>query len=148
MIQWHLVSVFFAWAMFNFILSGFLGGSETAFLSINRIFLYARYDKGSLSAKILVFLLERSSLFISSIVIANNATLVLGTLYITRMFLEGFGLNLFWTTILGIVFTSPFQLIIGEVLPKALFLPFSNTLAYRFAILWFVIYVVFLPISL
>ncbi|MGL5721307.1 MAG: hemolysin family protein [Brevinema sp.] len=148
MIQWHLVSVFFAWAMVNFILSGFLGGSETSFLSINRIFLYARYDKGSLSAKILVFLLERSSTFISSIVIANNITLVLGTLYITRMFLEGFGLNLFWTTILGIMFTSPFQLIIGEVLPKALFLPFSNTLAYRFAVLWLIIYVVFLPFSL
>ncbi|MGL5254349.1 MAG: hemolysin family protein [Brevinema sp.] len=148
MIQWHLVSVFFAWAMFNFILSGFLGGSETAFLSINRIFLYARYDKGSLSAKILVFLLERSSIFVSSIVIANNITLVLGTLYITRMFLEGFGLNLFWTTLLGTIIASPFQLVVGEVFPKALFLPFSNTLAYRFAIPWLVIYVVFLPISL
>lgn len=139
---------YFGLAMFNFGLSGFLGGSETAFLSINRIFLYARSEKGSLSARILVFLVERSSNFITAIVVANNATLVLGTLYITHMLMAGFGLDLFWTTFLGIVFTTPFQLVVGEVLPKALFHPFSNVLAYKFSIFWMLIYIALLPIVL
>lgn len=147
-INWPLTLNLFYWALFNFALSGFLGGSETSFLSINRIILYSKGSKGSLSAKILVYLVERSALFMSSIVIANNATLVLGTLYITRMLMEGMNLDLFWTTILGTVITSPFQLIIGEVLPKALFHPFSNILAYQFAPIWIVIHFIVLPISL
>lgn len=148
MIDWHLAAEYFGWAMLNLALSGFLGGSETAFLSLNRIFLYARQESGALSSKILIFLVERSTLFVTAIVIANNVTLILGTLYITRILIEVFHISLLWTTILGAIITTPFQLIIGEVLPKSFFHPFSNLLSYKFAFIWIIIYFALLPLSL
>lgn len=138
---------YFSFTVLNFLLSGFFGGSETAFLSVNRIILYARQSKGDLSAKFLVYLVERSSKFLTSIVILNNVTLILSTLYVTKMLIEAFHIPLLWTPILTTIIMTPCTLLFAEVLPKSLGLPFSDTLSYKLVYLWWMIYIVMYPIS-
>ncbi len=70
---------YFGYSVLNFLLSGFFGCSETVFLSLNRILLYAKHNKGDFVAKILIYLVERSSQFLTGIVIFNNVTIILST---------------------------------------------------------------------
>jgi len=138
---------YFSYTILYFLLSGFFGGSETAFLSVNRIILYARQSKGNLSAKLLIYLVERSSKFLTGIVILNNVTLILSTLFVTKMLIEAFHIPLLWTPILTTLIMTPCTLLFAEVLPKSLGHPFSDTLSYKLIYLWYIIYFIMYPIS-
>ncbi|MGL5956661.1 MAG: hemolysin family protein [Brevinema sp.] len=143
----RLALIYFAYSALNFCLSGFFGCSETVFLSLNRILLYARQNKGNLGANILIYLVERSSQFLTGIVILNNVTLILSTLFMSKMFIEAFHVPLFWVPVWTTLVMTPFILIFAEVLPKSIGHPFADILAERFAYLWMLLYIVMYPLS-
>ncbi len=143
----ELALIYFFYAAINFLLSGFFGSSETIFLSLNKILLYARQSKGEFTAKTLIFLVERSSQFITSIVILNNVTIILSTLFVSKIFIEAVHIPMFWVPFWATLFMTPCTLIFAEVLPKSLGHPFADVLAYRFASIWFVLYIVMFPIA-
>ncbi|MGL4366702.1 MAG: hemolysin family protein [Brevinemataceae bacterium] len=145
--NWELAAYYFSCAFINFLLSGFLGGSETSFLSINRIILYAKNEKQDLSAKILVFLTEHSSKFLTSIVILNNVTLILSTLFVSKMLSEAFHVSLIWIPVWTTLIMTPCSLLLAEILPKALGHSFTDKLSYRFAYIWIVIFFIMFPIA-
>ncbi|MGL4677570.1 MAG: hemolysin family protein [Brevinema sp.] len=142
-----LALIYFLYSVLNFCLSGFFGCSETVFLSLNRILLYARQNKGEFTAKILIYLVERSSQFLTGIVILNNVTLILSTLFMSKMFIEAFHVPIFWVPLWTTLVMTPFILIFAEVLPKALGHPFADILAGRFAYLWIILYIVMYPFA-
>lgn len=146
-INWHLVLVYFAYCAMNFLLSGFFGCSETVFLSLNRILLYARQSKGDFRARLLIYLVERSSQFLTGIVILNNVTLILSTLFMTKLFIEAIHIPLLWVPLWTTIIMTPCTLIFAEVLPKSLGHPFADVLAYRFAIIWIILYIITYPIA-
>ncbi|MGL4561853.1 MAG: hemolysin family protein [Brevinema sp.] len=145
-IDYSSASLYFGYAVLNFLLSGFFGGTETAFLSLNRIILYAKQKK--VSAKLLIFLVERSSIFLTGIVVLNNVTLILSTLFVSKMFAESIHLSPFWVPVLTTLLMTPCVLIFAEVLPKALSRPFADALSYKFVYLWIVLFFVMYPISI
>ena len=146
-IDWLLALQYMGLSLFNMFLSGYFGGSETAFLSLNRILLYAKQGKGFLSAKILMFLVKNSSQFLTSIVILNNITLILGTLYLNKFFIEALNIPSSFAVILTMMTATPFALVLGEVLPKAIFHAFADAFSYALAGSWFIIYVLMYPIT-
>lgn len=146
-IDWHLALVYFSYSALNFLLSGFFGNSETVFLSLNRILLYARQSKGDFNARIVIYLVERSSQFLTSIVVLNNITLILSTLFMTKMFTEAFHIPVLWVPVWTTIVMTPFTLLFAEVLPKAIGHPFADTLAYKYAYIWIVIFIVMYPVA-
>ncbi len=146
-INWWLALEYFAWAFLNMFLSGFLGGTETAFLSLNRILLYAKQGKGEVSAKILMFLVKNSSQFLTSIVILNNVTLIAGTLYMNKLFVEAMHVPPTWALLCTTLTSTPLALVLGEVLPKAIFHAFADFLSYSLSITWIIIYFLCYPIT-
>ncbi|MGL4393690.1 MAG: hemolysin family protein [Brevinema sp.] len=145
-VDYPSASMYFSYAVCNFLLSGFFGGSETAFLSLNRIILYAKKKK--VSAKLLIFLVERSSIFLTGIVVLNNVTLILSTLFVSKMFVESFHISILWAPLFTTLVMTPSVLIFAEVLPKSLSRPFADVLAYKFVYVWIVIFFLMYPIAL
>ncbi len=143
----HLALIYLSYAVLNFFLSGFFGGSETVFLSLNRILLYAKQGKGDFTAKLLIFLVERSSQFLTSIVILNNITIILSTLFISKIFIDVLHVPLLWVPVWTTLIMTPCTLLLAEVLPKSLGHSFADILSYRFAYIWIVLYVVMYPVS-
>ncbi len=143
----ELAITYFSYATINFLLSGFFGGSETIFLSLNRILLYAKQSKGEFTAKILIFLVERAPQFLTGIVILNNVTIIVSTLFISKMFIEAVHIPLFWVPFWTTLLMTPCTLLFAEVLPKSLGHPFADLLAYRFAFIWIILYVLMFPLA-
>lgn len=144
-IDHSLALIYLSYAVLNFLLSGFFGGSETAFLSLNRIILYAKQKK--ISAKLLIFLVERSSTFLTGIVILNNVTLILSTLFVSKMFLEAFHVPSVWMPFWTTIIMTPCVLLFAEVLPKALSRPFADVISYKFVYIWIILFFIMWPIS-
>ncbi len=143
----HLALVYFGYSALNFLLSGFFGCSETVFLSLNRILLYAKHNKGDFTAKMLIYLVERSSQFLTGIVIFNNVTVILSTLFMTKMFIEAFHVPILWVPVCTTIVMTPCTLLFAEVLPKSLGHSFADTLAYRFTFIWVVLFFIIYPIA-
>lgn len=146
-INWALALQYLWWSFFNMFLSGYFGGTETAFLSLNRILLYAKQGKGYFSAKILMFLVKNSSQFLTSIVILNNITLIVGTLYLNKFFIEAMNVPPTWAVLCTLLTATPFALILGEVLPKSLFHAFADALSYALAVSWLIVYIISFPVT-
>ncbi len=143
----HLALTYFLFSVLNFSLSGFFGCSETVFLSLNRILLYAKHNKGDFTAKILIYLVERSSQFLTSVVIFNNITMIVSTLFMTKMFIEAFHVPILWVPFWTTLIMTPCSLLFAEVLPKSIGHPFADTLAYKFTYIWIVLYFMIYPIA-
>lgn len=147
-IDWWLALEYFSWAFFNMFLSGYFGGTETAFLSLNRILLYAKQGKGHFTARILMFLVKNSSQFLTSVVILNNVTLIAGTFYMNKLFIEAMNVSPAWSIVCTTLTSTPLALILGEVLPKAVFHAFADFLSYTLSVSWLILYIVSYPITL
>ncbi len=146
-INTNLALTYGMYAVINFILSGFLGGSETVFLSLNRILLYAKHGKNNLTTRALIYLVERSSQFLTGIVVLNNVTMILSTLFVSKIFIEVLHVPLLWAPVWTTIVMTPCTLIVAEVLPKSLGHSFADLIAYRAAFIWIVLYFVMYPIS-
>ncbi|MFH1009851.1 MAG: hemolysin family protein [bacterium] len=123
------------------LLSAFYAGSETAYTSFDRILLEVWMRRKRLTARLVRFFASHPARFLGTTLVGNNlVNVAYSTVF--ALFAAKQGLAPFW-----IVVTAPFLiLIVGEILPKAVFFGLANS-AVRFAALPLALsFVLFFPI--
>ena len=135
------------------LLSAFFSGMEIAFVSSNRIFIEIEKNKSGFTAKLLGFITQNPSRFITTMLVGNNITLVIygilmGDKIIEVLFPEVIGVELpllilFYQTLIstGII------LLTAEFLPKVFFQLYANQLVKFFVLPAAFFHAVFSPIS-
>lgn len=135
------------------VLSAFFSGMEIAFISSNRVFLEIEKNKANFNAKILEYITQNPSRFITTMLVGNNISLVIYGIFMGEKIIQLFFpeassseltlLILFYQTLLstGII------LITAEFLPKVFFQLYANQLVKFFALPAAIFYTLFAPIT-
>jgi putative hemolysin len=131
--------------LFFLVLEGFFSGSEIAIVSANRAFLYHRAREGSKSARVMLGMLDRPEMIISTTLLGTNISLVCSNFAANELFARLAGVNLSWVSL---VFMIPLTLFFGEILPKAYFRRYSDMLAYKIVKPLKVISLIFAPFTI
>lgn len=119
------------------VLSAFFSGSEIAFISANKLGIEVMRNKGDKRGRILANFYEKPKAFLSTMLVGNNISLVIFTIFMTKLiepllidtFEEG---SIFLLIIVTLIITLV-VLIFGEFLPKTLFRLYANEILYRFS---------------
>ncbi len=133
-------------ALIFLLLSAFFNGSETAFISIDRIRLHSRLESGSAGARILTSLIRNSENMIGVFVIAVSICDVAAVLVFTG-FLEkhlGYGplIPLYSTLIL-----TPLIAVFATLIPKVLSREYADGLMFGLSYFYLSIYIIFYPVQ-
>lgn len=107
---WRILALFLL-----LLLSGFFSGSETAFTSLDRLRLRFLQQKQRPGADRLAELVDNPDRLLSGVLVGNNLVNIATSVIATGLFLEMFGKQGEWLTILIL---TPILLIFAEVCPK------------------------------
>ncbi|MDD5673725.1 MAG: CNNM domain-containing protein [Chitinivibrionales bacterium] len=126
-------------------------GSETGFVSWNRLKITYRATSGDPLARTALFLLDRKQALLSAILIGNNLCLVGATILFISLY-NRFDATIPWINLHSIPFPeswflAPFVLIFCEMVPKSLFRIYSFSFTMRMVPLLLVTYYVFRPLT-
>lgn len=136
------------------VLSAFFSGMEIAFVSSNRIFLEIEKNKLSLNARLLRFISQNPSRFITTMLVGNNVALVIYGIFMGEKIIKVFFPSILNTELpLEILFyqtliSTGVILITAEFLPKVFFQLYANQLVKFFALPAAFFHAVFSPVSL
>ncbi len=126
----------------------FFAGSETAFISSDRIKLKNMERKGIKSAKIALFLIEKPQRLLTTVLIGTNISLVFAANLTARLFYQLYGRPRPLSSVVSITILS---LILCEMLPKNIAfknnIAFTRIAAYPILIFYFISYPVVLILS-
>ncbi|MEM7475288.1 MAG: CNNM domain-containing protein [Planctomycetota bacterium] len=128
-------------------LSAFFSGSETGFYRVTRVRLLMDAKTGSLIARSLLWLIERPTVVVATVLIGNNIAnylVSLGLVLLGQQLLSGIGVLQTFLPVLA----TPFLFIYGELLPKYLYYNAPYALSRRGAPLMVLCAGLFLPISI
>ncbi|PSR14864.1 MAG: HlyC/CorC family transporter [Bacteroidetes bacterium] len=121
------------------VLSALFSGSEMAFVSANKLKIELKKNKGSYRSLILTNWYDRPTDFISTMLVGNNAALVIFTSLMGTLLTPWISLWLglpeesIWQILLQTLFITIVILVFGEFLPKTLFRLFADDLLYLLA---------------
>ncbi|WKD86019.1 hypothetical protein KCTC32516_01370 [Polaribacter huanghezhanensis] len=128
------------------LLSAFFSGMEIAFVSANKLHIELEKKKDNFISKILAKLTNKSSKFITTMLVGNNISLVIYSIYMGD-FLVGFlpadMLNEFSILLIQTIISTLLILITAEFLPKAIFRIYANEALKYFAVPTYFFYVIF-----
>jgi putative hemolysin len=128
------------------LLSAFFSGMEIAFVSANKLHIELEKKKDNFISKILAKLTNKSSKFITTMLVGNNISLVIYSIYMGD-FLVGFlpvdMLNEFSILLIQTIISTLLILITAEFLPKAIFRIYANEALKYFVIPTYFFYVIF-----
>ena len=135
------------------ILSGLFSGSEIAFVQSSKVRREIDAAKGGLINKILQIFSHHEDMFISSMLVGNNAVLVIYGIsfsaLINPLLEKWFGANNeAMVLICNTILSTGLILITGEFLPKSTFRINPNFMMRIFALPLYLMYLIFYPISL
>lgn len=136
------------------VLSAFFSGMEIAFVSSNRIFLEIEKNKLSLNARLLRYISQNPSRFITTMLVGNNVALVIYGIFMGEKIIKVFFPSILNTELpLEVLFyqtliSTGVILITAEFLPKVFFQLYSNQLVKFFALPAAFFHAVFSPVSL
>jgi putative hemolysin len=130
----------------SIILSAFFSGMEIAFVSANKLHIELEKKREGFIPLILNKITQKSSKFITTMLVGNNISLVIYSYYMGR-FLLGIlhleGLNEFSILLTQTIISTIIILITAEFLPKAIFRIYANEVLKIFAVPAYVFYVLF-----
>ena len=130
----------------SILLSAFFSGMEIAFVSANKLHIELEKKKESVISNILAKLTNKSSKFITTMLVGNNIALVIYSIYMGD-FLVGFlpadSLSEFAILLIQTVISTLLILITAEFLPKAIFRVYANEALKYFAIPAYFFFVIF-----
>lgn len=132
------------------LLSAFFSGIEIAFISANRLKIAIDKEQGGISSKILGYFSDKPSWFIGTMLLGNNISLVLYTIYMGYAFNRFFGFPDdhadFKVMMIQTIVSTIILLFLAEFLPKAIFRINANSILSTMAVPLVVVYVIlFLP---
>ena len=133
-------------------LSAFFSGMEIAFISSNKIYLEIEKKQDDFISKTLKKLTEKPSMFIATMLVGNNLSLVIygffmGKLLMNWIFILGYHFSDFSNLLLQTVLSTLLVLITSEFLPKVFFQIYANRFMKIFVIPAYLFYLLFYYIS-
>ena len=126
-------------------------GSETGFVSWNRLKISFRAAKGEPMARSALFLIDHREALLSAILIGSNFCVVAATILFITLY-KRFDAQVSWSNLQAVPspeswFFSPFVLIFCEMLPKSLFRIYSFSFTMRMVPLLLLTYYMFRPFT-
>ncbi len=133
--------------LISILLSAFFSGMEMAFVSANKLQIELDKKKEGIIAKILVKLTNRSSKFLTTMLVGNNIVLVIYSFYMGDFLTEFFALNSYFSEfsilLIQTLISTLLILILAEFLPKIFFRIYADEALKIFAIPAYIFYVIF-----
>lgn len=130
----------------SILLSAFFSGMEMAFLSANKLQIEIDKKKEGFIAKILSKLTNRSSKFLTTMLVGNNIVLVIYSFYMGEFILRYLsieGLSEFSLLLIQTIISTLIILLLAEFLPKIFFRIYADEALKIFAIPAYLFYVIF-----
>ncbi|MEN8776859.1 MAG: hemolysin family protein [Polaribacter sp.] len=130
----------------SILLSAFFSGMEIAFVSANKLHIELEKKREGFIPKILNKITQKSSKFITTMLVGNNISLVIysyymGSFLIRILPLDGY--NEFSILLLQTIISTVIILITAEFLPKAIFRIYANEVLKIFALPAYIFYMLF-----
>lgn len=134
------------------ILSGFFSGSEIAFVQSSKVRMEIDATRGGLVDRIIKGFSRHEDMFISTLLVGNNAVLVIYgitfSIIVNRFLTNLFGGNEAAVLITNTVLSTFLILIFGEFVPKATFRVNPNMMMRIVALPLYLIYIILYPVSI
>ena len=130
----------------SILLSAFFSGMEIAFVSANKMHIELEKKRAGFIPKMLTVITQKSSKFITTMLVGNNISLVIYSYYMGRLLIRFFpleGFNDFSILLIQTVISTIIILITAEFLPKAIFRIYANEVLKIFAIPAYIFYYLF-----
>ena len=130
----------------SIILSAFFSGMEIAFVSANKLHIELEKKREGFIPKILNRITQKSSKFITTMLVGNNISLVVYSYYMGQFLVDILPLkhyNEFSILLIQTLISTIIILITAEFLPKAIFRIYANEVLKLFAVPAYVFYVIF-----
>ncbi|TVZ55809.1 CBS domain containing-hemolysin-like protein [Lutibacter sp. Hel_I_33_5] len=134
----------------SIILSAFFSGMEIAFVSANKLHLELEKKKKGFLSKVLSKITQKSSKFITTMLVGNNISLVIYSYFMGKLlvkFLPLSSFNEFTILLFQTLISTLIILITAEFLPKAIFRVYANQVIKIFALPAYFFYILFHFIS-
>ena len=144
------ITLAFILTIIAIILSGLFSGTEIAFIQSNKVRIEIDASKGGLINKIISRFNANQDMFISTLLVGNNITLVIYGITISVILnpmLQQVYDNEAFMLIANTLISTGIILITGEFMPKTVFRINPNVMLKVFALPVFLIYIVLYPIS-
>ena len=130
----------------SIILSAFFSGMEIAFVSANKLHIELEKKREGFIPKILNRITQKSSKFITTMLVGNNISLVIYSYYMGKFLVDVLPLenyNDFSILLIQTIISTIVILITAEFLPKAIFRIYANEVLKIFAIPAYIFYLLF-----
>lgn len=130
----------------SIILSAFFSGMEIAFVSANKLHIELEKKREGFIPKILNKITQKSSKFITTMLVGNNISLVVYSYYMGEFLVDILPLksyNDFSILLIQTIISTIVILITAEFLPKTIFRIYANEVLKLFAIPAFLFYILF-----
>ena len=144
------ITLAFILTIIAIILSGLFSGTEIAFIQSNKVRIEIDASKGGIINKIISRFNANQDMFISTLLVGNNITLVIYGITISVILnpmLQQVCDNEAFMLIANTLISTGIILITGEFMPKTVFRINPNVMLKVFALPVFLIYIVLYPIS-
>ena len=132
--------------LISIILSAFFSGMEIAFVSANKLHIELEKKREGFIPKILNKITQKSSKFITTMLVGNNISLVVYSYYMGEFLVDILPLksyNDFSILLIQTIISTIVILITAEFLPKTIFRIYANEVLKLFAIPAFLFYILF-----
>ena len=130
----------------SIVLSAFFSGMEIAFVSANKLHIELEKKRAGFISKILNKITQKSSKFITTMLVGNNISLVIYSYYMGQVLVtllpENY-LNEFTSLLVQTIISTLIILVTAEFLPKAIFRIYSNEVMRIFAVPAYLFYHLF-----
>ena len=130
----------------SILLSAFFSGMEIAFVSANKMHIELEKKRDGFIPKILRIITQKSSKFITTMLVGNNISLVIYSYYMGKFLVRILPLksiNEFSILLIQTIISTIVILVTAEFLPKAIFRIYANEVLKIFAIPAYVFYYLF-----
>ncbi len=131
---------------------GFFSGSEIAIVSLPRVELQKRLQKGDRAAILLEKLLKEPEKLLTTTLIGTNLSTVTGSTLYTIAVLDSlkasFPFLSRYPELATVICFTPITLTFGELIPKSLFQKYSHRIAFKIVYPIHFFYILFKPVSL
>ena len=130
----------------SIILSAFFSGMEIAFVSANKLHIELEKKREGFIPKILNRITQKSSKFITTMLVGNNISLVIYSYYMGKFLVDTLPLdsyNDFSVLLIQTIISTIVILITAEFLPKAIFRIYANEVLKIFSVPAYFFYILF-----
>ncbi|PQJ78904.1 hemolysin family protein [Polaribacter porphyrae] len=130
----------------SILLSAFFSGMEIAYVSANKMHIELEKKREGFIPKILTKITQKSSKFITTMLVGNNISLVIYSYYMGKLLIDILPLenyNDFSILLIQTLISTIVILITAEFLPKAIFRIYANEVLKLFALPAYIFYLIF-----